>query len=200
MEDSYFTIVGPSEGLYKEKGSKFLAFAWPVKTEEEANERLAELRKRFYDARHVCYAWRLGPTGKHFRSNDDGEPSHSAGDPILNEMKSQEVTDLVIGVVRYFGGTKLGVGGLIRAYGTAAGEALEANERKEVVMTERFRIRFPYERTSEVKKALHPFRLEPTESHYAADCSFVYDIRKSIAENVRVVFDELGILEENQEK
>lgn len=198
MEDSYFTISDHSEGLYKEKGSKFLAFAWPVKSEEEVGERLAELRKRFYDARHHCYAWRIGAEGKRFRANDDGEPSHSAGDPILNELKSQEITDALVVVVRYFGGTKLGVGGLIRAYGTAAKEALQANVRKEVIITERFHIRFPYDRTAEVKKALHPFQLEPTESRYEADCSFVYDVRMSKAENVRAVFEELGILEEIQ--
>lgn len=199
MEDSYHTLQGASEGLYKEKGSKFLAFAWPVATETEAQELLAETRKHYYDARHCCYAWRMGPQGEHWRSNDDGEPSHSAGDPILNELKRAEITNVLVAVVRYFGGTKLGVGGLIRAYGTAAREAIEAGEREEVIVTERFHVRFPYERTSEVKQALHPFQLEPTESHYTADCAFVYDVRLSISENVRAVFDELGILEKNKE-
>ncbi|MEM7039836.1 MAG: YigZ family protein, partial [Bacteroidota bacterium] len=124
MKDSYHTISGPSDSFYKEKGSKFYGFAFPVKSVEEVELRLGEVAKKFHDARHICYAYRFGVKGEPWRANDDGEPSHSAGDPILNEMKSKEVSDALVAVVRYFGGTKLGVGGLVRAYGTAAKEAL----------------------------------------------------------------------------
>jgi len=201
MDDTYRTLGGASEGLYKEKGSKFLAYAWPVQTEAEVEQRLGEVRKKHYDARHVCYAWRLGPEGEKFRANDDGEPSHSAGDPILNELKSKTVSNALIAVVRYFGGVKLGVGGLIRAYGAAAGDALEENEIVEVILTHRIEIRFPYDRTSDVNRALHPFRLEPSEREYTVDCRLVYDVRQSISEKVRSVCRELGILvDDNADK
>ncbi len=201
MDDTYRTLGGASEGLYKEKGSKFIAYAWPVQTEAEVEQRLGEVRKKHYDARHVCYAWRLGPEGKKFRANDDGEPSHSAGDPILNELKSKAVSNAVIAVVRYFGGVKLGVGGLIRAYGAAAGDALEENEIVEVILTDQIEIRFPYDRTSDVNRALHPFRLEPSEREYTVDCRLVYDVRQSISEKVRSVCRELGILvDDNADK
>lgn len=198
MDDTYLTLGADSEGLYKEKGSKFIALAWPVQTEAEIEAHLEATRKRFHDARHVCYAWRLGPEGKRFRANDDGEPSHSAGDPILGELRSRDLKNVLVAVVRYFGGTKLGVGGLIRAYSTAAGEALDANEIKEVIMTDRLELRFAYERTSDVNKALHPFRLEPTEREYGMDCRLIYDVRQSMAEKVRSVCRELGILVEDK--
>ncbi|MCL4105583.1 UNVERIFIED_CONTAM: hypothetical protein GTU68_057458 [Idotea baltica] len=199
MEDSYFTLQHPGEGLYKEKGSKFIAMAWPVTTEEEVEQFLAEARKKYYDSRHVCYAWRLGREGKRFRANDDGEPSHSAGDPILNEMKSQELSDVLVAVVRYFGGTKLGVGGLIRAYGTAAKEALEDGEREEVVLREEVEIRFPYEKTSDVNRVLHPFRIEASTKEYEMDCRFIYRIRLSRVERIKQVLREIGVLVEKEE-
>lgn len=199
MEDSYFTLQHPGEGLYKEKGSKFIAMAWPVTTEEQVEQFLAEARKKYYDSRHVCYAWRLGREGKRFRANDDGEPSHSAGDPILNEMKSQELSDVLVAVVRYFGGTKLGVGGLIRAYGTAAQEALEDGEREEVVLREEVEIRFPYEKTSDVNRVLHPFRIEADSKTYEMDCHFIYHIRLSRVERIKQVLREIGVLVEEIE-
>ncbi len=125
MEDVYKTIEGVAEGLYKEKGSKFIARAYPVKTEEEIKEILQSLRKEFYDARHHCYAWRIDARKERTRSNDDGEPSGSAGKPILNQLFSFELYDVLVVVIRYFGGTKLGVSGLINAYKTATREALE---------------------------------------------------------------------------
>lgn len=197
MEDQYHSLARQSEGLYKEKGSKFLAFAYPVKTQEEIDAHLGDLRKAYYDARHVCYAWRLGPKGQPFRAADDGEPSHSAGDPILNELRSFELSDALVAVVRYFGGTKLGVGGLIRAYGTAAREAIEANEIVEVVLTEDIPVRFAYDRTSEVNRMLHKLQLEAHSSDYAADCRQTFRVRLSEAPEVRRVFAEMGILEED---
>lgn len=197
MLDQYHSLAGPSEGVYKEKGSRFYAYAFPVKSQEEIAAALAGVHKQYHDARHVCYAWRLGPKGEPFRANDDGEPSHSAGDPILNEMRSVEVSDALVAVVRYFGGTKLGVGGLIRAYGTAAREALEANKRVEVTLTERISIRYPYDRTSDVNRILHQLKIEATEANYTADCQQIFDVRLTDVESVSRVFEELGILEKN---
>src|SRR5690606_7725476 len=124
MDDGYRTIAQPAEGLYKEKGSKFIALAYPVYTEEEIKDRLAELRKKYYDARHHCYAYMLGADKSRYRANDDGEPNHSAGDPILGQIRSADLSNVLVVVVRYFGGTKLGVSGLITAYKTATADAL----------------------------------------------------------------------------
>src|SRR5690606_39655528 len=124
-DDTYLTIADHAEGLYYEKGSKFIALAYPVSDEEEIKSLLENIRKKYYDARHHCYAYRLGREGLVFRANDAGEPNHSAGDPILGQLRSYNITDVLIVVVRYFGGTKLGVGGLINAYKTAAADAIE---------------------------------------------------------------------------
>ena len=124
--DSYLTIEAPAEALYKDKGSRFLAFAYPVANEEQIRERVDALRKKYFDATHHCYAWRLGPSGDSFRAVDDGEPSSTAGRPILGQMLSRNVTNALIVVVRYFGGTKLGVPGLIAAYRESAAAALDA--------------------------------------------------------------------------
>jgi uncharacterized YigZ family protein len=125
---SYKTISGPSTGSYREKGSKFLAFAFPVADEGEIRGHLERLRKEYFDARHHGYAWVLGADKNKFRANDDGEPGHSAGDPILGQIRSKDLTNVLMVVVRYFGGTKLGVGGLIHAYRTAALDALSQAE------------------------------------------------------------------------
>ena len=132
QSDSYWTLAEPSEGEYSEKRSKFLAFAYPVTTEEEALARVAELRAKYYDARHVCWAYRLGPTGEPYRANDDGEPSGTAGKPIHGILVSQGLTEVIILVVRYFGGVKLGTSGLIEAYREAALAALADAPRKAV--------------------------------------------------------------------
>ncbi len=125
-EDTYLTVEAAAEAASRERSSKFLAYAYPVRSEEEIREHLDALRKRHFDATHHCYAWRLGPRGERWRANDDGEPSGTAGKPILGQLLSAEVTDCLIVVVRYFGGTKLGVPGLIAAYREAAAEALAA--------------------------------------------------------------------------
>src|SRR5689334_3258152 len=117
---SFLTIESVSEGIFKEKGSKFLAFAYPVSSESDIKLRLEELRKKYFDATHHCYAWMLGSDKKHFRAADDGEPNHSAGAPILGQIKSKNLTNVLVVVVRYFGGTKLGVGGLTQAYKAGA--------------------------------------------------------------------------------
>ena len=124
-KDSYLTIEGNAEAIFKEKSSKFLCYAFHVESEEEITAHLERLRKQYYDATHHCYAWRLGPFGERFRANDDGEPSSTAGKPILGQMLSREVTNCLIVVVRYFGGTKLGVPGLIAAYKESAAAVLD---------------------------------------------------------------------------
>lgn len=144
MTDSYRTIAGRSEGLYKEKGSKFIALAWPVSDPAEVKPILEELRKEYYDARHHCYAWRIGPDGNQTRTMDDGEPSQTAGRPILGQLLSNELTNTLIVVIRYFGGTKLGVPGLIRAYKEAAADALANAAVIEKTVDTHFRITFGY--------------------------------------------------------
>lgn len=125
---SYLTVKSTSEGLYKEKGSKFLSFLHPVSSREEIQTVLKEYKSKFYDARHICFAFRLGLEGEDFRAYDDGEPGHSAGDPILNQLKSKELTDVLLIVVRYSGGTKLGISGLVSAYKNAALQAIDSSQ------------------------------------------------------------------------
>ena len=143
--NTYYTIESRTEGLYKEKGSKFLAFAFPVSSEEDIKKFQEELRTKYYDARHHCFAWVLGLDNQRWRANDDGEPAHSAGDPILGQIRSFELTNVLIVVIRYFGGTKLGVGGLINAYKTASEEALTQAKKVEVFETKHLTVKFSYE-------------------------------------------------------
>ena len=143
-EDSYLTIAAPAEAASRERSSKFLAYAYPVQQEEQIREILDGLRKKYYDATHHCYAWRLGPGGAAFRANDDGEPSGTAGKPILGQLLSNNLTDCLIVVVRYFGGTKLGVPGLIAAYRESAAEAIAAAEIVELTVDRTVRVDFPY--------------------------------------------------------
>jgi uncharacterized YigZ family protein len=144
LNDSYWTLSAPSEGLYKEKMSKFYAFAHPCRTAAEALEIVAGYRKQYYDARHVCWAYMLGVARTDFRSNDDGEPSGTAGKPILGQINSRGLSDLVIIVVRYFGGIKLGTSGLIEAYRTAAAEALNAAQLEERLVEEQLTAQLDY--------------------------------------------------------
>ncbi len=154
MADTYTTISRYSTGIYKEKGSRFLAFAEPVNTEQEVKERIAWYRKDYYDARHVCYAWMLGEDRLQYRANDDGEPSGTAGKPILGQINSQSLTNILIVVVRYFGGILLGTGGLVTAYKEAAADALRNNEIVEKDVLVRRHLTFPYERMNEIMRTL----------------------------------------------
>ena len=142
MKTSFKTISAPSEGFYKEKGSKFFAFAYQVADEYQVKERLENLKKQYHDARHHCYAFVLFGEPESFRASDDGEPSNSAGQPILRQIRSFGLTNTLVIVVRYFGGTKLGVGGLVNAYGTAAEEALSQAVQKEVILYKNVTIKF----------------------------------------------------------
>ncbi|MBC7487139.1 MAG: YigZ family protein [Cytophagaceae bacterium] len=152
VKKAFQTLLAPSEGLYKEKGSKFLSKAYPVQTEEEIKQLLASIRKEYYDARHVCYAFSLQAPFLTERGHDDGEPAHTAGSPILNQIRSFELSNVLVVVVRYFGGTKLGVSGLIQAYKTAAEEALLKAECITVEPKERYQIILPYEYTGHVMR------------------------------------------------
>jgi uncharacterized YigZ family protein len=170
MTEEFKTIAFPTEGEYKEKGSKFLAFAWPVKNEEEVKDRLEELKKKCYNARHHCYAFILNPSGDHYRANDDGEPSHSAGDPILGQIRSLELTNTLVVVVRYFGGTKLGVGGLINAYKTVTAAALEKAEIKTVKVRVLFRLVYDYGSTNEVMRLINELDIVIEEQRFETQC------------------------------
>jgi uncharacterized YigZ family protein len=163
---SYHTIQDPAEGIYKEKGSKFLAFAYPVISEADIKEKIETLKKEYFDARHHCFAWMLGPEKRIFRAFDDGEPNHSAGDPILGQIRSKGLTNILIVVVRYFGGVKLGVGGLIAAYKAAAESALSNAEIVEMEVTETFDLSFDYGILSDVMKVIKELGLKILEQDF----------------------------------
>lgn len=170
MIDHFFTINKAGEGLYKEKGSKFLAFAYPISSLEDVNIKLEELRKEYHDARHHCYAYILEPDAKQYRANDDGEPNHSAGDPILGQIRSFNLTNTLIVVIRYFGGTKLGVSGLITAYKTAAEEALRNSHVIKQFITYTIKISYSYNSTNEVMKLLDQFNLKIKQQSFEEKC------------------------------
>lgn len=172
MVERFNTIATASTGEYKEKGSKFLAYAFPVETEDEVKERLEELKKKHYDARHHCYAFILHADASRYRANDDGEPSHSAGDPILGQIRSFDLTNVLVVVVRYFGGTKLGVGGLITAYKTAAEEALKSADITEETVRNIFLIDYSYEVTNEVMRLTNELDIKILEQNFDASCEF----------------------------
>lgn len=170
---TYRTVQSMSEGFYKEKGSKFYAFAVPCKTEDEARTLIAGWRKEHHQAVHVCSAFRFGSDKKLFRASDDGEPSNSAGPPILGQIQSYDLTNVLIAVVRYYGGTNLGVGGLINAYRTAAREALENAvivEGEDSCIVE---LRFSYEQMPAVMTAVKAIPLTVTEQQFELNCRIV---------------------------
>jgi len=154
VNDSYKTIKAKSEGLFKDKGSKFLSYAFPVETEEEIKEILIQIKKEHHSARHHCYAWRLGTEEITFRANDDGEPSSTAGKPILGQLLSFELTNILVVVVRYFGGTLLGTGGLINAYRTAAAEAIKNAKTVTRVVEDKFTLKFTYNEMNDVMQII----------------------------------------------
>ncbi|MBL3656497.1 IMPACT family protein [Fulvivirga sediminis] len=191
--ENFFTIEGSSEGLYKEKGSKFLAYAYHVKNEEEVKECLGQLKKQYHDARHHCYAYMLGAERKDFRANDDGEPNHSAGDPILGQINSKNLTDVLVVVVRYFGGTKLGVSGLINAYKVSAEEALANANILKVEVTKPIKITYSYEETNEVMKLVSDLSLEIVNQEFTMNCTMEAEVKinllNSLKEKVQLLND-----------
>lgn len=174
---SYLTIQSPSEGVYKEKGSKFLAFAYPVNSEEEIKRCIESLKKEYYDARHHCFAWMLGAEKNHYRAFDDGEPNHSAGDPILGQIKSKNLTNVLVVVVRYFGGVKLGVGGLITAYKAAAEDALNKTSVIERDVTEVLKLNYSYSSTPEAMRLVKEFDLTILEQKFETACMLQIEVR-----------------------
>jgi len=184
MEDTYLSIEKATEGIYKEKGSKFIALAFPVKDEEDIKEHLESIKKKYYDARHHCYAYRLGKDGEVFRANDDGEPNHSAGDPILGQIRSANITNALVVVVRYFGGTKLGVGGLINAYKTAAAEAIANAKIVTGTLINMIEIRFDYLHMNDVMKLIKDYEAEVKDQNFDITCSIIISIRSSLAEEL----------------
>jgi uncharacterized YigZ family protein len=177
--DTYKTIKSCSEGIYKEKGSKFLAFALPVRTADEVKNLLAQHRKEYYDARHVCYAYRLGADKTDFRANDDGEPSGTAGKPILGQIVSNDLTDTLIIVVRYFGGVLLGTGGLIVAYREAAADAFANAEIIEKTVDVQFSVHFPYEAMNAVMKVVKDENITIIEQQFDNECFMKLNIWKA---------------------
>lgn len=184
MEDTYRTIEAPAEGLYKEKGSKFIALAYPVYTEEEVKETLAELKKHYYDARHHCYAYSLGADKVRFRANDDGEPNHSAGDPILGQIRSADLSNILIVVIRYFGGTKLGVSGLINAYKTAAADALQHASIIEKHETVLLQAQYAYPQMNDVMSLVKEYDLIVRDQQFEMDCRLTLEVRKKLEQEL----------------
>lgn len=193
-EDVYRTIAAPAEGIYTEKRSKFIAIALPVRTVDEVKALLEEYQKKYYDARHVCYAYMLGPQRKDFRANDNGEPSGTAGKPILGQINSNELTDILIIVVRYFGGIKLGTSGLIVAYKAAAAEALAAAEVAEKTVDECIRFWFEYPFMNDVMRVVKEEGPEIVEQGYDMDCRMTLRIRSSLMPRLRARLEKVETL------
>ena len=185
MTDEYRTIANESEGYYTEKRSKFLAFAHPVSTVEQVKELIARYRKKYYDARHVCYAYMLGAERKDFRANDDGEPSSTAGKPILGQINSNELTDILIVVVRYYGGVNLGTSGLIVAYREAAADAIAHATVETRQVEDTVRYSFSYPRMNDVMRIVKDMSPRIISQTYGNTCEIVLAIRKSEADQLR---------------
>ena len=179
MDDTYKTIAAPAEGTYTEKRSKFLAFAFPVRSTDEVKQYLEALRKEYFDARHHCYAYILGPTKDVYRVNDDGEPSGTGGRPIHGQLLSADLTDTLIVVVRYFGGVLLGASGLANAYKTAARDAIEHAEIVEKTIDVRYRLQFEYVLMNDVMRIVKEFGLTPMNQDYNLDCRLELSVRQS---------------------
>lgn len=196
MKDTYNTIASPTPAiLYKEKNSKFFGYAYPVNTETEIKIHLEELRKQHHGAVHFCYAFQLGTENLTFRANDDGEPSNSAGMPIYGQIQSFDVTNIVVIVVRFFGGVKLGVGGLISAYRTAAQMALQEAEIIEKTIDVHFLISFDYKNMNKVMRVIKEKNLDIITQKMAESCQIEIACRKKNAENTVDIFNNLFEIE-----
>ena len=183
-KDSYKTIARAAETTYRQLSSKFLVYAYPVESEEEIKEYLEALRKRWFDATHHCYAWRLGPQGEHFRANDDGEPSSTAGKPILGQLLSQEVTNCLVVVVRYFGGTKLGVPGLIAAYKESTALVLSECEIVERTVDVRINVSFSYMAMNDVMRIVKDMQPRVVDQQFDNLCTMTLTIREGDSEQL----------------
>lgn len=184
-DDTYLTVARLSEGLYKEKMSKFISFAVPVSTLDEVKEALARYQKEYYDARHVCWAYMLGAARTEFRANDNGEPSGTAGKPILGQINSFGLTNLLIVVVRYFGGIKLGTSGLIEAYRAAAADAIRANEIIECLVEDDVRILFEYPFMNDVMRIVKEENVTIISQYFDLDCDMTLRQRRTMLPRLR---------------
>ena len=183
IKDSYLSVPAEAEGLFKDNGSRFISFAYPVETEEEVKDIVANLKKKFHDARHHCYAYRLGYQGDRFRANDDGEPSGSAGRPILGQIDSRNLSDTLVVVVRYFGGIKLGIPGLIRAYKTSTADALDKAGAVEKIAGKWYKVGFGYGEMNAVMKVLKDMDLRQKDQDFGNSCSLKAWVRLSQGED-----------------
>ncbi|MBL7883318.1 MAG: YigZ family protein [Bacteroidia bacterium] len=195
FEDTYLTIEKASEGLFKDKGSKFIAYAFPVSSEESIKQHLLELRKQHPSANHHCYAYRLGANKQAYRANDDGEPSNTAGKPILGQIQSKDLTDILIVVVRYFGGTLLGVSGLINAYKLAAIDAIQQAQIIEKTVNEIYKLRFDYLQMNDVMKIIKDEHLQIIEQNFELNAELSFIVRKSNSTKVYDMFSKISNLE-----
>jgi uncharacterized YigZ family protein len=184
FEDTYNTVARKSQGLFKDKGSKFIAFAIPVQTEEQIKEELELLKKSYYDARHHCYAWILGFSKDAHRLNDDGEPSGTAGKPIHGQLLASDLTNTLIVVIRYFGGIKLGVRGLINAYKFAAQDAIQNNTIETRIVREVYQVKFVYEDMNVVMRIMKEEELDQLGQNFHLNCSIDFAVRKNRADQV----------------
>mgnify|MGYP001038246486 CR=1 FL=1 len=183
--EHYLTIAKGGEGLYKEKGSKFIAHAFFAASEDEVKAIQENLRQQYHDARHHCYAYVIGPDRSLYRANDDGEPNHSAGDPILGQINSKNLTNTLVVVIRYFGGTKLGVSGLINAYKLAAEEALNNSKLITVSITNAAEIKYGYAATSEVMRLVDEFELKITDQTFEDQCYIKAEVKVGLIEEFK---------------
>lgn len=190
--DLYKTIKKPSvEVIFRDRGSKFLGYAFPISAEKEVSPIITILKEKHHKARHWCYAWRLGVDNNLFRANDDGEPNNSAGQPIYGQILSFELTNVLIVVVRYFGGTKLGVGGLINAYKTAAKLTLDASDIIEQTIDNHFALNFDYVNMNKVMRLIKEKNINLLKQEMELDCNFEISVRKKEAKKIKKAFEDL---------
>jgi uncharacterized YigZ family protein len=190
-EDIYYTIEKESKGYFKDKGSKFYSFAYPLQNEENVKEILAGLRKEHHSARHYCFAWRLGTKEISYRANDDGEPSSTAGKPILGQLQSFNVTNILIVVVRYFGGTLLGTSGLINAYRSAAADSLKNAEIVQKIIETEIVLDFTYNELSDVMNVIKQENLSVIDTRFEESCNLRFSVRESEFERVKQIFNNI---------
>ncbi len=191
-KDTYLSVAAPSKGIYKEKGSKFLAFLFPVENEDQIKEHLSQLRREYFDARHHCFAYRLGLNGDVWRANDDGEPSSTAGRPIHGQLLSNSLSDVLIVVVRYFGGIKLGVPGLINAYRSAASDAISNAVTVTRTAGKTLHLNFGYGVMNDVMKVIKDMALTPSGQDFGLECSMNVRVRLSELDTFRTLMAKAG--------
>ncbi len=190
--DTYKTIDKPSEeAIFKDRGSKFIAYAFPVSSENDVNLHLQSLKEKHHKARHWCYAWRIGVEDPKYRANDDGEPNNSAGQPIYGQLLSFDLTNILVVVVRYFGGTKLGVGGLINAYKTAANLTLQDAKIEQKTINVLFDLNFDYKDMNKVMRLVKGGNIKIEKQAMNLDCNFKISVRKNDADQIKRAFEEL---------